>query len=139
MFRRIKSRVEMKIIDFKNTIHRAKHGYSYSDVWNMYDWFLEVMPPMLTKLRDEGDGIPTELYIDGAENEREKWEAILTEMIECLHNMDEHKIKNQFGTKTNFDFNHLSRKDYLEMNAFMEKNKNRFFELFSKYFYNLWD
>lgn len=129
----------MKIIDFKNTIHRAKHGYSYSDVWNMFDWFLEVMPPMLTKLRDEGDGIPTELYIDGAENEREKWEAILTEMIECLHNMNEDNVRDKLGTDNGFGFKTLSRQDYLNMQDIMEKNKNRFFELFSKYFYNLWD
>ena len=133
------NRLQMKIIDIKNTIHRAKHGYSYSDVWNMFDWFLEVMPPMLTKLRDEGIGVPQELYVEDAENERENWEAILTEMIERLNNMDENKIRDKFGTDNGFGFKSLSRQDYLEMNKIMEVNKNRFFELFSKYFYNLWD
>jgi hypothetical protein len=129
----------MKIINIKNKIHRAKRGYSNSDVWNMFDWFLEVMPPMLTKLRDEGCGVPNDLYVEGAENEREKWEAVLTEMIECLHNMDENKIRKQLGTDNGFGFKSLTREDYIKMHELMEKNKSRFFELFNKHFYDLWD
>lgn len=135
MIRGIKSRIEMKIIDFKNKCSRFKRGYSYSDVWNMFDWFLEVMPPMLTKLRDEGIGVPQDLWLEGAENEREKWEVILTEMITLLALMNEDGARNHLEIRDN-DY---SVESYRKVNDFMEESKNRFFELFSKYFYNLWD
>lgn len=33
----------------------------------------------------------------------------------------------------------LSGTDYKKIGEIMDKNKERFFELFSKWFYNLWD
>ena len=134
MFGRIKFFITDKIFNFKIRCQRFKRGYAYSDVWNMYNWFLEVIPPMLTKLRDDCCGVPIEF-----ENNGEGWKEILTEMIDCLNNMDEDKIRSMFGTDSDCGFKTFSRQDYIDMNELMEANKNRFFELFSKYFYDLWD
>ena len=105
------NRLQMKIINIKNKIHRAKHGYSYSDVWNMFDWFLEVMPPMLTKLRDEGISYPVEF------DEREDWGKVLTTMIDCLKVMSDEE-------------SNTAQKNFA---------KDRFFMIFSNHFYDLWD
>ena len=139
MFNRIKIYFRMKTYNLRKRIQRFIRGYAYSDVWDIDAWFMENIKPMLIHLRDHGMGIPMDLYQEDAENEREKWEAVLTEMINCLNNMDDNKVKEQFGTDTSFGFKALSRQDYLDMHEIMEKNKNRFFELFSKYFYTLLD
>ena len=114
---------------------RFKRGYSYGDVWDMDCWFTRTVKPMLIHLRDHGIGVPNELYQEGAENERGAWEAVLTEMIECLELMDEDGAEKYLGiAEDDYSF-----KSHQKQWALMEEKKNRFFELFSKYFYSLWD
>ena len=139
MFWRIRFFIKNKIYNFKKRCQRFKRGYSCSDVWDMFDWFLEVIPPMLTKLRDEGCGVPNDLWLEGADNEREKWEVVLTEMIDCLDNMKEDRVLEKLGLYENGVYKSKTLEDCRNVNRFMEKNKDRFFELFSKYFYHLWD
>lgn len=114
---------------------RFIRGYSYGDVWDMDFWFKRTVKPMLIHLRDHGIGVPNELYLDGAENEREAWEAVLTEMVNCLDLMDEDNAQKHLGISDR-DWTMESHKKVYEC---MDENKNRFFELFSKYFYSLWD
>lgn len=114
---------------------RFLRGYSYGDIWDMDFWFKRTVKPMLIHLRDYGIGVPNDLYLQGAENEREAWEAVLTEMIECLNFMDEDNVQKHLGIANN-DY---SYKSYTKINDFMEEKKNRFFELFSKHFFSLWD
>ena len=121
--------------NFRARCQRFKRGYSYGDVWDMDVWFKRTVKPMLLHLRDNGIGVPNALYLDGAENEREAWEAVLTEMIHCLTLMDEDEARKSLG---------ISRKDYSigayqRTSNLMDEKKDRFFELFSKYFYSLWD
>jgi hypothetical protein len=117
----------------KARIQRFKRGYSYGDVWNMDFWFMRTVKPMLIHLRDHGIGIPNELYLQDADNERILWENTLTEMISCLDLMDKNNVYDYLG------YSKLGPKDYDKVYQIMEENKNRFFELFSKYYYNLWD
>lgn len=56
----------------------------------------------------------------------EVYNSILDEMIELLDKMDEN----------NSAYNNVS---FEEMHSAMDAAKDRFFELFSKYFYTLWD
>ena len=135
LFRRIKNALMYDVDCLRARCQRFMRGYSYGDVWDMDFWFKRMAKPMLTHLRDHGIGIPNELYKQDAENEREAWEAVLTEMIECLELMDEDAAEKYLGIADD-DYTAAS---YQRVTAFMDEKKNRFFELFSKYFYCLWD
>lgn len=121
---------------FRCRCQRFKRGWAYGDVWDMDVWFMRTVKPMLIHLRDYGIGTPGELVVDG-ENQRANWENVLTEMINCLDMMDEDNVYESLGFYD--DYQLLSIEDYKRVGAIMEENKNRFFELFSEYFYALWD
>lgn len=121
--------------NFRARCQRFRRGYSYGDVWDMDCWFKQTIKPMLIHLRDHGIGIPWDLYNHENENARIDWEAILTEMIECVDFMDEDKVQEHLGVADN-DY---SIESYKKVNNFMDEKKDRFFELFSKYFFSLWD
>ena len=131
---RIKNKLIYDFDSLRARIQRFKRGYSYGDVWDMDFWFMRTVKPMLIHLRDYGIGIPGEFCI-GDDGNRIYWENTLTEMISCLELMDEDNAEKYLGIENN-DF---SVEDYNKKWALMEENKNRFFELFSKYYYNLWD
>lgn len=141
-FRRLKFKIEMAFDRFRARCQRFMRGYSYGDVWDMDYWFIRTVKPMLIHLRDHGIGMPGTLVVDG-ENEREAWEAVLTEMIDCLTLMDEENVyehlfgENWFERDLSDGASVLS--DWELVNNIMDQKKDRFFELFSKYFYHLWD
>ena len=68
----------------------------------------------------------TELGIDSEEEAEKAWDNIVKEMISLLDDMDE----------CNDKYENISGKEQYEQ---MNKTKDRFFELFSKYFYELQD
>lgn len=107
----------------KSRWHRFLRGYAWGDVWDMFTWFINTVEPMLRHLKDYGQGYPG-VY------EPEEWEAILDEMIYHLHYMQEENVINE---KCNGN--------YLDVNIgkIMNEHKDKFFELFSREFYNLWD
>lgn len=135
LYYKLKNKLIYDVDSLRARIQRFKRGYSYGDVWDMDFWFMRTAKPMLIHLRDHGIGISNELYLQDADNERILWENILTEMISCLEPMYEDNAEKHLGIE-NKDF---SVEDYEKKWALMEENKNRFFELFSKYFYCLWD
>ena len=136
-FPRLKFKIEMAWDRFRARCQRFMRGYSYGDVWDMDYWFMETVQPMLFHLRDYGIGIPGSLVVEG-ENKREAWEAVLTEMIECLNMMNEDYVYEELYGQYWYEED-LGLEDWERVGNVMEKNKTRFFELFSKYFYNLWD
>ena len=134
LYYRIKNTIEDTWYDFRCRCQRFKRGWAYGDVWSMDYWFMRTVKPMLIHLRDNGIGIPGCLYNE-EDDSRDAWEAILTEMINCLELMDEDNAEKHLGITYNDYSVESSKKTW----ALMEENKNRFFELFNKYFYNLWD
>lgn len=122
---------------FRLIHHLVKHGYDEYASWETFSWFIDTMKSILTKYRDGHQGIP--IVVDNypwivkteedkkIEHENEvKWDAIVNRMIELLDDMDECNHK--------YDDCDWKVKD-AEMNA----AKDEFFELFSKYFFCLWD
>lgn len=127
-FYRIRNFFRDKWWEFRKRCQRFKRGFAWSDVWNMDDWFISTAKPMLENLLKKHHGHPYNI-------ENEEWEAILQEMISCLELMDEDKSRAHLGIAED-DYSHVSCKKAFEL---MEEKKNRFFELFSKWFFNLWD
>lgn len=109
-----------------------KHGYSPVAQWETFEWFITVMREILINYRDNRMGTPivipdynTDDLISENKN-IEIYNNILNEMIELLDKMDE----------CNSTYNDVSLE---EMHSAMNTAKDKFFELFSKYFYTLWD
>lgn len=131
LYYKIKNTIRDSWYDFRCRCQRFKCGYSYSDVWDMDYWFMNTVKPMLIHLRDHGSSVPMEF-----ENNEKGWHDTLTDMVCCLNMMDRDQVYRELG----FDnMRNMTREDYDTAYNIMEKNKNEFFELFSKYFYTLWD
>lgn len=119
-------------IFIKRIFFTLKHGYSPVAQWETFGWFITVMREILINYRDNRTGTPVvipEYNIDDLISENKNIEIynnILNEMIKLLDQMDEN----------NSAYNDVSLE---EMHSAMDSAKNKFFELFSKYFYTLWD
>ena len=119
-------------IFIKRIFFTLKHGYSPVAQWETFNWFISVMREILVNYRDNRMGTPVvipDYNIDDLISENKNIEIynnILNEMIELLDKMDE----------CNSTYNGVSLE---EMHSAMDTAKNKFFELFSKYFYTLWD
>ena len=119
-------------IFIKRIFFTLKHGYSPVAQWETFGWFIAVMREILINYRDNRMGTPVvipDYNIDDLIRENKNIEIynnILNEMIELLDKMDE----------CNSTYNSVSLE---EMHSAMDTAKNKFFELFSKYFYTLWD
>ena len=135
LYYKIRNKISDFWYDLRVRFQRFKRGYSYSDVWDIDSWFMTMVKPMLIHLRDHGIGIPFDLYNHEDENERIDWENILTEMVECLDLMNEDAAQKYL----NIADDDYSIESYKKVNNLMDEKKNRFFELFSKYFFSLWD
>ena len=129
MFRRIK----YYWWKFSERYQRSKRGYAWVDVWNMEDWFMRTAKPMLVHLKENGMSYPMEF------KDRDEWCAVLDEMIACLDFMDEDKVYTFLGFSQYEDCWRMTQEDIQKVYEMRENNKNRFFELFSKHFYDLWD
>ena len=119
-------------IFIKRIFFTLKHGYSPVAQWETFGWFITVMREILINYRDNRMGTPVvipDYNIDDLISENKNIEIynnILNEMIKLLDKMDE----------CNSTYNDVSLE---EMHSAMDSAKNKFFELFSKYFYTLWD
>ena len=119
-------------IFIKRIFFTLKHGYSPVAQWETFSWFISVMREILINYRDNRMGTPVVIpgyNIDDLISENKNIEIynnILNKMIKLLDQMDEN----------NSAYNDVSLE---EMHSAMDTAKNKFFELFSKYFYTLWD
>ena len=119
-------------IFIKRIFFTLKHGYSPVAQWETFGWFITVMREILVNYRDNRNGTPVvipDYNIDDLISENKNIEIynnILNEMVKLLDQMDEN----------NSAYNDVSLE---KMHSAMDSAKNKFFEIFSKYFYTLWD
>ena len=119
-------------IFIKRIFFTLKHGYSPVAQWETFEWFITVMREILVNYRDNRMGTPVvipDYNVDDLISENKNvnvYNSLLDEMITLLDQMDE----------CNSTYNGVSLE---EMHSAMDSAKNKFFELFSKYFYTLWD
>ena len=104
-------------------------GYSDTDINELFQWFIDTMRPMIKQFRKITNSYPIECL-----NWRE-WDKILKEMDNCLYMMDEQHVMDYYGYK----YNNLTVEQNMKIHQEMEKNKDNFFNLFKKYFYEMWN
>lgn len=106
----------------KRVFFALKHGYAPQALWETDRWFIGVMREILTNYKD--NRIFTGFFFDEGLNEEEdiaKTDKELEQMIRLLDKMD---------------MGYCDNKDPFKES---ERAKNKFFILFSKYFFYLWE
>ena len=120
----------MKIKDIpiflKRVVYTLRHGYPPQATWEIYEWHRRVMLETLSEFRKNLNGYPVLDENASPEEQYDKWGAIIDEMCEYLDAMAE----------DNYDLSieNLEKSDLARTEA-----KDKFFELFSKYYFHLWD
>lgn len=73
--------------DLKCCVQRIKKGFCYRDIWNIDDWFMNVIPDMIEEFRNTTHSFPSRFLKDDVSNNKEeidrasaKWKAILSRM-----------------------------------------------------------
>ena len=113
---------------FKLMHHLIKYGYDEYATWGTFNWFIDTMKSILPHYKNHmGVPIVIDNYTEEKTDENEaKWYSIIDRMVELLDLMDEQNVRYEDS-------------DYKWQDSEMNKAKDEFFVLFSKYFYNLWD
>lgn len=153
-----KFKILIKKIKWK--FQRAKRGFSDCDSRNIDIWFLHTMKPLLEHFSEDLHSVPVLPVLDGRtiESCQEEWKQIIERMIFLLGEMDEDTCSYENKYQEEFEqllsWKHFSERSkdeeenkliklYIgeEKNKFQYMNlcKEEFFNLFSKYFYDLWD
>ncbi len=127
-FRRLKFKIKDIYWEIRYGFQRMFNGYDVVDTFEVFAKFIDRYTKILTKLRNTHCGYPCSLT-------EEEWDNILDEMIYHLKYMDEETVTEELEKDVPDDWS----ASYKTVSEILDKHKDRFFELFSKYFYNLWD
>lgn len=111
-------------------LQRMFKGYDAVDTFATFDKFIERYAKILTEYRKKHCGIPMEFL-----ESEEEWDNVIDEMLYHLHYMSEETVTKELEKDVPDDWS-VSGITVYEV---MDKHKDEFFKLFSKYFYNLWD
>ena len=125
---------------FQRIGYVLKHGYSPIARWDYSAWFIDTTKDIFTEYLKYHVGYKV---IDDTKDEEwncQAWENIIKEMIDCLTRMDENSY---YDTKP-CKYDETGDRDdlmkwYDEVEKEMDIATRRFFFLFNKYFYDLWD
>ena len=127
-FHRIKNR-------FRNAYYKIHYGfqrmfkdYDSVDTFELFYKFIKRYHKILTEYRKKHYGVPYGM-------EENEWDNIVGEMLNHLYYMDEDNVEKEMrkGLPNNWF------PDAAIVHKIINKHKDEFFELFSKYFYSLWD
>ena len=124
-------RLKEKFWDLKMKKERAKKGFCVEDTWSVYDWFLNTVPKILTELNKNRMGHPTDM----ADKE---WGDIIDRMIFCFTEANDYTCSQTNSIDYDKDRDKWRERE-IEIVNYRDKMKNEGLELFSKYFWNLWD
>lgn len=120
--------IKVMFYHIKYAFQRMERGYDDIELFNV-DWcFIPRYVNILKDFRNTTFTYPSEL------NSVDEWYEILDEMIHCLEMSDEEYVVKHLSEGMPKGF----IPDDNSVNDIMERNKNRFFELFSEWFYSLW-
>lgn len=126
-------------IAIKRIFFTLKHGYAPQVNFDLYQWFIDTISEILYKYRNERWGTPFVLdekeWDDNNEalwdENKKQYDAILDEMLDFLKIMNEEECLGDDENKWEIELNEYYKN--------RDKAKDKFFKLFSKYFYTFWD
>ena len=117
----------------RDKIQKLIRGYSDTDINELYQWFIDTLRPMIKQFRKSTNSFPSSYLVDGLDEK--EWDKTLKEMEKCLYMMDEHHVMDYYKYK----FDNLTLEQSAKVYKTMMKNKDRFFDLFKEYFYDMWN
>lgn len=112
----------------KYGFQRMFRGYDDTEVFNTDLTFINRYLKILKDFSKNHHGYPPSIT-------NEQWDDILDEMIKHLSLMTEDNVETELKKGMPDSF----KPDYKTVREIMDKHKDEFFKLFSKWFYNLWD
>lgn len=114
-------------IFFKRIVFVLKHGYFPVALWELDEYFIDIMKEILEWYRDDSHGTPIFSMEESYEWNKAKWDSILNRMIELLDFMDER--------------NPIYRElcNFKDHEAMKENAKEEFFKLFCEHFNSFWN
>ena len=127
IFRRLWHTFIEKCRRLKGRCQRFIRGWADEDSWDIADWFIETLLSMLKKFKEDNNGHPFELT-------EEEWDNTIDDMIYYLEGMTEEGATRQLYGKEQ----QVTQETIRETYNYMSDSKYKFFELFVKYFYDLW-
>ena len=129
-FWRMKHKIRDAYWEVRYGFQRMFKGYDSVDTFETFAKFIDRYTKILTEYRKKHWGIPLE-FVDL----EEEWDNVIDEMLYHLHYMDEETVVDELEKDVPDDWS-IS---HITVHEILNKHKDAFFELFSKYFYDLWD
>jgi uncharacterized protein YihD (DUF1040 family) len=106
---------------------RLFRGFTSQDVYALNKSFISRYMLILKQFKEHNDATLYDLT-------KEEWDAVLDCLVYHLRMMDEENVIEVLTKDMPEDFN----PSWESVTEIMNRNKKEFFELFSKYFYDLW-
>ena len=124
----VKRKVRDVYWEIRYGFQRMFRGYDAVDTFETFYKFTKRYSKILKDYRKHHIGYCGEMTA-------EEWDAIIDEMIYHLHYMDEETVTEELEKNVPDDWSVST----IDVYSVMDVHKDAFFELFSKYFYHLWD
>lgn len=128
-----------------------EHGYSPVATWEINSWFEDTMYDVLVRYRKDmhghpisiideeewGSSITDKVYFSEEYNNacEKKWNDIIDEMISALKNLKDWDYPDYDQTQSQEEIQRINEEAFEKR----EEYKQKFFNLFVKYYDNLWD
>lgn len=128
-----------------------EHGYSPVATWEINSWFEDTMYDVLVRYRKDmhghpmsiideeewGSSITDKVYVSEEYNNacEKKWNDIIDEMISALKNLKDWDYPDYDQTQSQEEIQRINEEAFEKR----EEYKQKFFNLFVKYYDNLWD
>lgn len=117
--------------DIKCAWQRAKYGYCFRDIWSIDWWFISIIPQMIHELNEKQNAHPCTMPF-------EEWKATLDEMAFYFTEANEDTCTQQNEIDYSFDCQGWLKREK-ELDQYREECLQKGFNLFVKYFHDLWD
>ena len=142
MFCVIKRIIKDKLWDLENRIHAFRYGYPKWAKWNIDDWFLKSIIPMLDSMIKDGCSCPGNFVREeDHENPFEDWRKVLQEMKEgfeeYLYNREFKnwdRLEQKHGKSTDKFWEEVRKEEKIAIEKLYKS-----LDLFKKHFWDLWD